>query len=160
MDAAVEKEITEDYILFQIAGTSYAVHAEQVLHIEMVERISPVPNTPPFIKGVVSLRGQVMPVISLRSRFHLEEIPIDLRARLVVIRLQDRQAALLVDTAREFIRTGQQQLHPLPGEMSGPGRDFLTGVLKLGERLALLVDLHKLLEPGEMDTLRRVQSPG
>ena len=60
---------TESYILFELAGTTYALKSQDVKHMELVEQITPVPNAPPFVEGVVFSRGQVIPAINLRVRF-------------------------------------------------------------------------------------------
>ena len=71
----------QTYILFTVAGTSYAVPSRHVLHIEMVEHVTPVPNAPRFVEGVVFSRGQVVPVVNLRTRFGFDRAELDLRTR-------------------------------------------------------------------------------
>ena len=76
---------SQTYILFSVAGTTYAVQSYQVRHMEMVEHVTPVPNAPPSVEGVVFSRGQVVPVINLRVRFGFERAQRDLRTRLLVV---------------------------------------------------------------------------
>ena len=82
--ATAESATTHTYILFSLAGTTYALRSEQVLHMEMLEHVTPVPNAPAFVEGVVFSRGQVVPVINLRARFGFERIDSTLRTRLLV----------------------------------------------------------------------------
>jgi purine-binding chemotaxis protein CheW len=145
--------MNEPFILFQINEATYAVHANQVQQVEMVERVTRVPNAPDFVQGIVTLRGQVLPVISVRRRFHLDEIPTSPRSRLVVTRLGDRLVGLQVDSAREFVRLDSSSAQPLPAGLSGPGREFLQGVITLPERLVLLLDLERLLKIEEQEAL-------
>ena len=145
--------MNEPYILFQINGATYAVPAEQVQQVEMAERITRVPNAPDFMQGIASIRGQVAPVISVRRRFHLPDLPATLRSRLVVIRLDGRLVALLVDSAREFARLDSSAVQPLPAGLSGPGREYLQGVIHREDRLVLLVDLQRLLSSDEQETI-------
>ena len=70
---------SQTYILFGVAGTTYALASEHVLHIEMLEHVTPVPNAPAFVEGVVFSRGQVVPVINLRARFGFERASVSLR---------------------------------------------------------------------------------
>src|SRR6185295_3300289 len=91
------------FILFMVAGTTYAAPSRQVRHIEMVDEVTPVPNAPPFVEGVIFSRGQVVPVLNLRVRFGFERAPRDLRTRVIVVDGGGRQVGLLADEAREFV---------------------------------------------------------
>ena len=136
---------TQSYILFAVAGTSYALPSEQVLHIEMVEHVTPVPNAPPFIEGVVFSRGQVVPVISLRARFGFDRVAHDMRTRLLVVQSQGRRVGLLADDAREFIRIDPAAIHP-PGEaIAGLSGEYVAGIATLGERIVLVLDFDEII---------------
>jgi purine-binding chemotaxis protein CheW len=93
----------ESFILFEIAGTTYAVRSSLVQQVQMIEHVTPVPNAIPVVEGVVHARGRVIPALNLRVRFGFQKIPFDLRSRLVVINLGGRAVGLVVDTAREFV---------------------------------------------------------
>ena len=95
------------YILFGVAGTTYAMRSDQVLHMEMVEHVTPVPNAPAFVEGVVFSRGQVVPVINLRARFGFDRAAIDLRTRLLVVQMQGRRVGLMADEPRDCWLAGQ-----------------------------------------------------
>ena len=75
----------DSYILFSLAGTTYALSSEEMRHMEMVEQITPVPNAASYLEGVVLSRGQIVPVLNLRARFGFERVPPDLRTRLLVL---------------------------------------------------------------------------
>lgn len=135
----------ESFILFQINETMYAVPAKEVQEINMIEEITHVPNSPDFIEGIVLIRNQVVPVVNLRQRFHLEKIPYDLRSRLIITHLQNRLIGLAVDTAREFIHLDADQIHPPPETLTGPGTEYLDGVINWKERLILVVNLRRVL---------------
>ncbi|MDH7571337.1 MAG: chemotaxis protein CheW, partial [Armatimonadota bacterium] len=109
----------EAYILFDLAGATYAVPSRCVQQLEMVEQITPVPNAPDFVEGVVFSRGQVIPAVNLRRRFGFERIPFDLRTRMVVVRSQERVVGLIVDSAREFVRIPANALSPAPDTIAG-----------------------------------------
>src|SRR5688572_18331811 len=93
---------TDSYILFELAGSTYALRSDDIQQLEMVGRLTPVPNAPAFVEGVVSIRGQVIPAMSLRARFGFPTVPYDARSRLVIVRAPGRRVGLLVDSAREF----------------------------------------------------------
>ncbi len=133
------------YILFQLGGTTYGIRSEVVRQMEMVEHITPVPNAPPFVEGVVLSRGQVIPAVNLRVRFGLDRAPFDLRTRLIVVEADGRTVGLIVDSAREFVSIPPEAIQPPPETPSGTGERFLEGVALLGGRLVLLLNVEPVL---------------
>ena len=77
--------MTEPFILFSVAGTTYALRSKDVAHIEMVDQVTAVPNAVHFVDGVVFSRGQVVPALNLRARFGFDKVPYDLSSRLLVV---------------------------------------------------------------------------
>jgi purine-binding chemotaxis protein CheW len=141
------------YVLFEIAGAAYAVRSDQVAMIDMVGTITWVPNAPDFVAGVTSIRGQVIPVIHVRKRFRMEDAPVNLRSRIVVIRQNERMVGMLVDTAREFVKIAPDQIKSTEG-LDSPGVDYLDGVATLPDRLALVVNLERILNMQEQALVR------
>lgn len=136
---------SEPYILFELAGTTYGVRSQLVQQMEMVEHITPVPNAPDFVEGVVFLRGQVIPAINLRRRFGFPKIPYDLRTRLIVVRVGGRTVGLIADSAREFVPLDPATIQPPPEGIAGLSGHYLTGIATLGERLVLILDLDAVI---------------
>src|SRR5215216_5452836 len=93
----------EPYVLCELAGTAYAIPSQVVQRMEMVEHVTPVPNAPPFVDGVVFSRGQVVPAVNLRARFGFDRAPHDLRTRLIIVQSTTRLVGLVADSAREFV---------------------------------------------------------
>jgi len=141
-----ESAKTQTYIVFVVAGTSYAVPSHQVQHMEIVERVTPVPNAPRSVEGVVFSRGQVVPVINLRARFGFERTTINQRARLLVIQHGNRTVGLLTDEAREFITIADGSIQP-PGDAIGNlSGSYLDGVATLGQRIVLILNIREVVE--------------
>src|SRR5690606_2586330 len=90
------------FILFELAGATYALRSEHIQQLEMVGSATPEPKRTPFADGVVSVRGQVIPALNLRPRFGFERKAPNMRSRLLFVRVVDRSVVLLVDSAREF----------------------------------------------------------
>jgi purine-binding chemotaxis protein CheW len=134
------------YILFTVAGTTYAIESRHVLHIEMVEHVTPVPNAPAFVEGVVFSRGQVVPVINLRARFGFERKPLDMRTRLLVVEYAGRRVALLADEAREFVSLAASAIHPPNDAIGGTTGQYLDGVAMLGDRIVLILGIREVVE--------------
>ncbi|MFW6358841.1 MAG: chemotaxis protein CheW [Chroococcales cyanobacterium] len=135
-----------NYVILELAQTNYAIDAEVVQQMEMVEKITPVPNAPDYVDGVVFSRGQVIPVINLRVRFGLPKVPYDLRTRLIVVKNSDRTVGLLVDTAREFLTIRDHLIQPLPEGISQLSGQYLSGIATLDKRVVLILQVDELLK--------------
>ena len=136
----------QTYILFTVAGTSYAVPSRHVLHIEMVEHVTPVPNAPRFVEGVVFSRGQVVPVVNLRTRFGFDRAELDLRTRLLIVDNGGRRVGLMADNAREFITLSDASIHPPNEAIGGLSGNYLEGVATINERIVLILDINEVVE--------------
>ena len=135
----------DSYILFTLAGTSYAMPSPDVHHIEMVEHVTGVPNAPPFVDGVVFSRGEVVPVVNLRARFGLERVPYDERTRLLVVQAEGRTVGLVADAAREFVAIPASAIHPPHETLRDISGRYLRGIVTLDERLVLVLDTAEIL---------------
>src|SRR5262249_18291263 len=124
---------------------AYAIATEQVVQIEMVEQITPVPNAPAVLDGAVMVRGQVLPAISLRVRFGFERQPYSIRNRLVVVASGGRTVGLIVDSAREFVRIPASTRQPPPETIAGLSGDYIESIAMLGDRMVLILDLAAVL---------------
>jgi purine-binding chemotaxis protein CheW len=135
----------ETFILFTVAGTSYAVRSRDVAHVEMLEQVTAVPNAAAFVDGVVFSRGQVVPALNLRARFGFERAPYDVGTRLIVVQTSGRSVGLVVDGAREFVAFDPALIRPPSAALSGLSGHYLEGIANVGDRLILVLDLAQIL---------------
>lgn len=142
---------SEPFVLFELAGATYGVRSRDIQQLDMVGSITPVPNAPEFVDGVVSVRGQVIPAINLRRRFGFPRAPMDLRTRLLVVRTAGRTVGLVVDTAREFATIDAASIQPPPDAVTGMSGRYLEGLAHLGDRLVLVLDVAELVDPEPKD---------
>jgi len=152
---------SEPFILFELAGTTYALRSSVVQQMEMLEHITPVPNAPAYIEGVVFSRGKVIPALNLRTRFGFEKIPFDLRTRVIIVNMGDRSVGFIVDTAREFVSIPTDLIQPLNEAITGLSGEYLEGVAKMGERLILILNLGGVtdfVEPSQLPAINRQQT--
>ena len=150
----------ETFVLCELAGATYGIPSREIAHLEMVGKITPVPNAPAFVEGVVSARGQVIPVLNLRARFGFPKVSADLRARVVVVRSGGRAVGLLVDGAREFATIPLDTIRPPPDDIAQISGDYLEGLVEVGERLVLILRTKQLLEiEVETDTINLSSAP-
>ena len=140
------KSVSETYILFEIAGTTYAVASQSVQQVEMITHLTPLPNAPRFVEGVVFTRGQVIPALNLRARFGFDRVPLTTRTRLIVTNFDGRVVGLIVDSAREFMAIAAEAIQPPPQSMASVSGRYLKGIITIGDRLVLLVSIDQILD--------------
>jgi chemotaxis signal transduction protein len=144
---------TESFILFEIAGTTYAVRSSVVQQVQMIEQVTPVPNAIPVVEGVVHARGRVIPVLNLRVRFGFQKIPFDLRARLVVINLGGRAVGLVVDTAREFVLIPDASIEVPPEGITKLSGKYLNGIATIKQRLILILNIEQVIDVSGLEDM-------
>jgi purine-binding chemotaxis protein CheW len=139
-------EATEHLATFFLEAEEYGVDVRLVQEIIRVSEITQVPRSPGFVKGVINLRGRIVPVVDLKRKLGLGEVDADARlSRIVVARLKDRLVGLLVDGAHQVLKVPVTTIEPAPEEVVAKGADYIRGVAKLDQRLIILMDLHKVL---------------
>lgn len=142
-------EVTEDtqsgkFLTFLIDGESYGLDIRHVTEIIGMHAITRVPDVPSYVRGIINLRGKVIPVMDVRARFGMADRAYDARTCIVVIHLQETEIGLVVDTVSEVIDIPDSDIEPPPsiGPRSG---GFMRGVGKVGDHVKLLLDAQKLL---------------
>lgn len=141
-------------VTFHIAREEFAVNILDVREINRMMDITRVPHAPDFVEGVINLRGQVIPVVDLRKRFGLPAGERDKHTRIVVVELGAKVVGFLVDSVSEVLRVSTSLVEPPPALASGIESDYIRGVVKLEDRLLVLLDLHRLLSRGEARELQ------
>lgn len=138
------------FLTFLIDGESYGLDIRYVTEIIGMHAITRVPDVPDYVRGIINLRGKVIPVMDVRARFGMAARDYDARTCIVVIHVRDTDIGLVVDTVSEVIDIPQQDIEPPPSIGVTTG-GFMRGVGKVGDHVKLLLDAHKLLygtEPG------------
>ena len=141
--------MADNYILFMLAGTTYALRTRDVAHVEMIDQVTGVPNAAHFVDGVVFSRGQVVPALNLRARFGFEKASYDLRTRLLVVQTDGRNVGLVVDSAREFLAIPDSAIQPPNAALSGLSGRYVEGIANLNDRLVLVLNLREVLNFSE-----------
>lgn len=136
---------SDAYVLFSLGEATYALPTATIRQLDMVGQVTPVPNALPHVAGIVSVRGQVLPAIELRTWFGLPPADRTLQSRILVLHVHGRTVGLIVDSAREFTRIPADSVQPAPEGIGGRSTHHLRGVAQVGERLVLVLDAHELL---------------
>lgn len=138
-------ETTEHLATFVLDRQEYAVDVHVVQEIRRVGEITAVPRAPDFIRGVINLRGRILPVVDLKRKLRIGQVEIGRGSRIVVVRLRDRLLGVLVDGAQQVLKVPLSKIEPPPEEVVAGGGDYIRGVAKLEDRLIILVDLLRVL---------------
>ncbi|MBI5472721.1 MAG: chemotaxis protein CheW [Ignavibacteriae bacterium] len=136
-------------VSFKIGEEEFGVDILKVQEINRVMDITRVPNAPPFVDGVINLRGKVVPIINVRARFGMPTIERDKNTRVIVVELAGKTVGFLVDAVSEVLRIPRSVTEPPPNIVAGIGADYITAVGKLEERLLILLDLERVLTQSE-----------
>ncbi|MEI6557730.1 MAG: chemotaxis protein CheW [Rhodospirillaceae bacterium] len=134
------------FMVFAVGAQEYAIDVMVVREIRGWTQESKLPNLPPHIRGVINLRGLVIPILDLRTRFGFESGEVGSRNVVIIMQVAERTVGVLVDAITEILTIASDQIMPVP-EMgaAGPETRFLTGVHVIDERLLALLDVELLI---------------
>lgn len=145
------------YLTFELEQESYGIPILKVKEIIGMMNITHVPRLPKFVKGVINLRGKIIPVIDLRLKFGMEEKNYDDRTCIVVVELKTedgvKTSGIIVDMVQEVIDIDNSNIEPPPQRSSDVNNNFLMGIGKVKDKVIILLDAEKVLFTGEFDTL-------
>jgi purine-binding chemotaxis protein CheW len=138
-------EATEHLATFFLDSEEYGVDVRQVQEIRRVTEITTVPRAPEFVRGVINLRGRILPVLDLKRKLGLGDVALERASRIVVVRVRERRLGLLVDGASQVLKVPVSRIEAAPDEVIDKGGDYIRGVAKLDDRLIILIDLERAL---------------
>ncbi|HEY5945006.1 MAG TPA: chemotaxis protein CheW [Kofleriaceae bacterium] len=133
------------HVTFRVGTAEYAISASEVLHLESFTEATHVPGAPAFVAGLVQVRGKLVPVVDLRTRFGLAPIERTLDNRVIVVKVGSRVAGLLVDSAREVLKLDENAFEPPPELVGDQATGFVKAVATQAKRLLLVVDVPRLI---------------
>jgi purine-binding chemotaxis protein CheW len=131
-------------VTFHLESEEFGVDIGRVQEIIRVGQVTAVPNAPGFIRGVINLRGRIIPVLDLRKRLALPEAPLTKHSRIVVVEAGAKVLGLLVDRVSQVLRLNQESIDAPPDEIAG-SRAFVRGIGKVDSRLIMIMELDRVL---------------
>ena len=141
-------------VTFDLLGEEFGVPILDVREIIQMLDITPVPNAPKFVEGVINLRGQIIPIVDLRKRFNLETSETTEENRIVVVEVNNNTLGLIVDGDSEVLRIPEDLVKPAPALIAGGiGSEFIKGIAYYKERMIILIDLYKVFSRQEMNLI-------
>ena len=134
------------FVTFTLNDEEYAVDILSVQEINRITEITKVPNSPDYVAGVINLRGKVIPVINLRSKFDFEEKATDDNSRIIIMEIQGIINGIIVDSVSEVLRIPASAIEAAPSVASDTISQYIKGLAKLDNRLIILVEINNLVE--------------
>ena len=143
--AVAAPEAERHLVTFLLEHEEFGIPIGLSREIVRVAEVTRVPQAPPHIRGVMNLRGRILPVVEIRTRFGLPPAELTPRSRVVVDEVQERVVGILVDAVAQVVRVRESAIVPPPEEVVSHRSEYITGVARIGSRLIILIELDKAL---------------
>jgi len=147
------REATREVLVFVLGKEEYGVDILKVQEIRGYEKVTPIPAAPAYLKGVVNLRGIIVPVIDLRIKFGMADPKYDSFTVVIILRLATRVIGMVVDGVSDVVALGASEVKPAPQLGSLVDSSFLAGLATQGDRMVLLLDIERFLSSAELNLL-------
>jgi purine-binding chemotaxis protein CheW len=156
---ALETKLSEAHgtlqlVSFELGKELYGIEITKVREIILIAAITRIPQTPHYVKGLINLRSNVIPVIDLRALFGLPENDLTDESRIMVIQAAGRKIGIIVDSVSEVLRVKHEQIAPPPPTVARLGQEYLTGIVRLEKHLLILLDIDKILGDKDVELQR------
>jgi purine-binding chemotaxis protein CheW len=133
------------YLTFRLAEEEYGVEILKVQEIKGYSAITPIPNTPPYLKGVMNLRGTIVPVVDLRSKFAMDEAEYNQFTVIIVVKVGAKVMGLIVDAVSDVLNIPKVDIQATPDFGSEVDARFINGMAKAGDKLVVLLDIDRVM---------------
>jgi len=148
----------EQFLTFRLDGQEYGISILKVQEIKGWDKMTPIPNSPPYVKGVLNLRGVIVPVFDLRLRFGLPETVRDAFTVIIVVNIGGRMAGIVVDAVSDVINVSLEQQCAAPEYEGQQNREFIKGLAQVEDKLLILLDIDRMVNPEALEQSEAVAS--
>jgi purine-binding chemotaxis protein CheW len=138
---------TRQIVVFALQSNEFGIDIGQVREIDRLVPITRVPRVPAHVEGIINLRGQLVPIVDLRTRLGMPHAAPTKMARIIVAEIGPRSIGMIVDEVREVVRIPTDQIEQSEGVLEGLANEFIGALARIGERLIILLDVEKVLGP-------------
>jgi len=153
-DEELEDMQEDKYLTFHLNEEEYGIEIRQVTEIIGIQGITSVPDMPYYVKGVINLRGKVIPVMDVRMRFNINEIEYNDRTCIIVINVSGYPVGLIVDYVSEVLDIPKSNIEPPPRLHKAEGHQFVQGMGKVGDKVKILLNADRLLFGEDLETIK------
>ena len=162
MDRKEQQQLSGEKIQvvsFHLGNEEYGVDISQVQEIIRMVDITHVPRAPHFMEGVINLRGQLIPIIDLRTRFGMGRQDHTKNTRIIVTEIATKRVGIIVDSVSEVLNLPIENVEEAPEMIAGVGTEYISGVGKMNDRLIILLELQKVISTAEKQELETLEVP-
>jgi purine-binding chemotaxis protein CheW len=145
-----------EFLAFTLGKEEYGIDILKVQEIRGYEAVTRIANAPDFIKGVVNLRGIIVPIVDMRIKFNLGEPTYDQFTVVIILNISGRVVGMVVDSVSDVITLSMEQIKPAPEMGTTFDSDYLIGLGTLDERMLILVDIDKLMSSADMGLIEKL----
>ncbi|MCL5060393.1 MAG: chemotaxis protein CheW [Candidatus Thermoplasmatota archaeon] len=153
---AARESAGNEYLAFTLGREEYGIDILRVQEIRGYEPVTRIANAPDFIKGVVNLRGTIIPVVDMRIKFRLGSPTYDQFTVVIVLNIAGRVVGMVVDSVSDVMTLSPEQVRPAPEIGTVFDTDYLIGLGTIGERMLILVDIDRLMSSSEMGLIEKI----
>jgi purine-binding chemotaxis protein CheW len=147
--------IANEFLVFTLGREEYGIDILKVQEIRGYEAVTRIANTPDFIKGVINLRGEIVPIVDLRERFHQGDIRYDEFTVVIILHLVGRLVGIVVDGVSDVLTLTPAQIRPVPDFAATLDTHYLMGLGTVDQRLLILVDIERLVKSEDMALIEK-----
>ena len=147
-----------EFLSFRLGAEEYGIEILKVQEIRGWETPTAITNTPAFIKGVINLRGIIVPIVDLRLKFRLGEAKYDEFTVVIILSVAKRVVGIVVDAVSDVITLAPNQIRPAPEFGASLDTRFITGLGTVGERMLILADIERLMTSADMQLVDSTQN--
>lgn len=145
-----------EYLTFVLGTEEYGLDILKVQEIRGYDAVTQIANTPDFIKGVVNLRGKIVPIVDLRIKFNLGKVEYNEFTVVIILNLNGRVVGIVVDGVSDVMALKEEQLRDVPSLVTNIDTKYIVGLATVEEQMLILVDIEKLMKSEEMELIDSV----
>jgi len=144
------KSVAGEYLTFILGSEEYGLEILKVQEIRGYDAVTQIANTSDFIKGVVNLRGKIVPIVDLRIKFHLSKVEYDEFTVVIILNLSGRVVGIVVDGVSDVTALKEEQIREVPALVTGIDTKYIVGLATVESKMLILVDIERLMSSQEM----------
>jgi len=148
--AAATGAMAREFLTFRLGEEEYGIDILKVQEIRGYEAVTAIANTPAFIKGVINLRGTIIPIVDMRIKFNLGNVEYNIFTVVIILNVAGRIVGMVVDSVSDVISLSAEQMRPAPSFAAGLDTQYIMGLGTVDERMLILADIEKLMGSSDM----------
>lgn len=155
-------DTTLQLVTFQLGVENYGINIMDVKEIYSIQEVRDIPNAPAYVEGIFNLRGDIIPIINLHKRFHLQKAVLSeddaLLSGFIIINLDGMQLGVVIDKVLRVVSIDKNQIQPPPQMITGIGSEYIQGVIHQDDGYLIILDIRRLFDPNELQQISLVKS--